>query len=515
MAKYKPYSYQQGQFIPVFFAKQIQRSTFEYTLNYLIDNELNLSIFDGRFNNDETGAPAYNPRILLKIILFAYSRGITSSRQIARSCEENVVFMALSANSRPHFTTIADFVSSMNKEVVQLFLEVLMVCDHQGLVGKEMFAIDGCKLPSNASKEWSGTKEDFKKKIEKMETAIGRMVEKHRNQDQVQSEAHDKTKEYNYIAKLQKNAAKIKKWLAENNDRKGSSGKVVKSNITDNESAKMQTSKGVIQGYVGVAAVDQQSQVIVQAEAHGQGQEHDLLIPSIETIRDNFQAIGRNGDVLHTAKLTADSGYHSEKNMEYVFNEKIDGYVADPHFRQRDPRFAGAELYKELERKKTGKASSGKLFTTADFTFPEDFSYCICPAGKRLYRSGCNTTVKNYKAIKFKGPKSACLPCELRDRCLRKPEKTERRQVAYFTGLSSKSTQRFTEKMKQKIDSVVGRVVYGMRLATGEPPFAHIRSIMRLDRFTLRGKKKVNTQWNLFCIVHNLKKIHRYGECFA
>jgi len=145
MAKYKPYSYAQGQFIPVFFDKQIQQGTFEYTLSYLIDRELDLSIFDGRFKNDETGAPAYDPRILLKIILFAYSRGITKSRRIARCCEENVMFMALSANSRPHFTTIADFISSMNKEVSHLFLEVLMVCDHQKLIGKEMFAIDGCK----------------------------------------------------------------------------------------------------------------------------------------------------------------------------------------------------------------------------------------------------------------------------------------------------------------------------------------------------------------------------------
>ena len=83
MAKYKPYSYAQGQFIPVFFEKQIQKGTFEYTLSYLVDNELDLSIFDQRFRNDETGAPAYDPRILLKIILFAYSRGITSSRAIA------------------------------------------------------------------------------------------------------------------------------------------------------------------------------------------------------------------------------------------------------------------------------------------------------------------------------------------------------------------------------------------------------------------------------------------------
>jgi transposase len=510
MAKYKPYSYAQGQFIPVFFEKQIQKGSFEYTLSYLIDNELNLSIFDNRFCNDDTGAPAYDPRILLKVILFAYSRGITHSRKIACCCKENVLFMALSANSRPHFTTIANFISSMNKEVSKLFLEVLMVCDHQNLIGKEMFAIDGCKLPSNASKEWSGTKADFKKKIAKMQTAIERMIARHCTQDISQVEPDQKAKEVQYIEKLQKNCAKIKEWLENNDDRKGTSGKPIKSNITDNESAKMKTSKGVIQGYVGVASVDAKNQVIVNTEAFGQGQEHNLLGPTIEDIRKNFNAIGHSGDIFKQAKLTADSGYHSENNMEMVFGEKIDAFVADPNFRKRDPRFVSAEHYKELERKKSGKSTTGKLFTTADFTFPEDFSYCICPAGKRLYRSG-----KNFKAFKFKGPKSSCLPCHLRSRCLRKPEKTEIRQVAYFTGRSATGEQRFTEKMKEKIDSVKGRATYNMRLAVGEPPFAHIRSILGLDRFTLRGKQKVNTQWNLFCIVHNLKKIHGYGKEFA
>ena len=73
MAKYKPHFSAQGQFLPVFFNKQIQENTFEYSLSYLVDNELDLSIFDHRFNNDETGAPAYDPRILLKVVLFAYS----------------------------------------------------------------------------------------------------------------------------------------------------------------------------------------------------------------------------------------------------------------------------------------------------------------------------------------------------------------------------------------------------------------------------------------------------------
>ena len=73
MARYKPYSYAQGVMIPVSFAKQILPGTFEFALNHLVDNELDLSVFDARFNNDETGATAYDPRLLFKIILYAYS----------------------------------------------------------------------------------------------------------------------------------------------------------------------------------------------------------------------------------------------------------------------------------------------------------------------------------------------------------------------------------------------------------------------------------------------------------
>ena len=161
MARYREYDYSQGKFIPIFFDKQILPGTFEHTLHYLIDKEIDLSIFEGRYNNDETGAPVYDPAILLKIILYAYSRGITSSRKIARCCQENIIFMALSADTQPHFTTIADFIASLDREILRLFLEVLMICDAMGLIGKEMFAVDGCKMASNASKEWSGTKRSW------------------------------------------------------------------------------------------------------------------------------------------------------------------------------------------------------------------------------------------------------------------------------------------------------------------------------------------------------------------
>jgi transposase len=99
-----------------------------------------MTVFEARYNNDEAGSPAYDPALLLKIILAAYARGHTSSRQIERLFRENVIFMALSADSQPHFTTIANFITQMDDVIQSLFTEVLLVCSNQDLIGGDMFA---------------------------------------------------------------------------------------------------------------------------------------------------------------------------------------------------------------------------------------------------------------------------------------------------------------------------------------------------------------------------------------
>jgi hypothetical protein len=123
--------------------------------------------------------------------------------------------------------------------------------------------------------------------------------------------------------------------------------------------------------------------------------------------------------------------------------------------------------------------------------------------------------VKGQRAIKFHGRLTDCRICELREKCLRHPDRTEARQVYFFQGRSEKKPETFTEKMKRKIDSIKGRLIYNRRLGTAEPAFGNIRSTLGLDRFTLRGKQKVNTQWLLYCVVHNLLKVHRFGPEFA
>ena len=160
MPRFKPVDHGL-QFLAVDLSEQLHPGRFEYALHRLIEHEIDLSEIEARDKSEYEGAAAYDPRVLLKIVLLAYSRGIISSRSMEAACCTDVLFMALSGNSAPHFSTLANFVSRLGE-------------------------------------------------------AIGKI-------------------------------------------------------LTDNESAKMPTDKGVVQGYTGVAAVDEKNQIIVQAQAHGTG----------------------------------------------------------------------------------------------------------------------------------------------------------------------------------------------------------------------------------------------------
>ena len=247
MARYKHID-TSPRFIAVDLDRQLLPGSFEHALNYLVDHQLDLSRFDGRYKNDRSGAKAYPPAMLLEVILFAYSRGIVSSRDIERACRDHVTFIALSGDSAPHFTTFASFVSTLDAEIGLLFKDILIICDRMGLVGREMFAIDGVKLPSNASKSRSGTRADFQRQADKMDAAAKAMLARHRANDTLPVEPDLAAKELRQIDRLERETAQLRQWLSEHpEDRKGAKGKVIKSNRTDNESAKMATSKGVIQ----------------------------------------------------------------------------------------------------------------------------------------------------------------------------------------------------------------------------------------------------------------------------
>lgn len=464
MPRYKPI-HKGMKLLPVDFDQQIQPGSFEHALCYLVDHELDLSPFHARYKNDNEGAPAFDPAALIKIVLLAYSRGIVSSRKIEAACHENVLFIAVSGDSQPHFTTLAAFVSKMGDLAAKLFAQVLTICDRQGLIGRQMFAIDGVKLPSNASKAKSGTRADDQRQAAKMEQAAEKMLARHRAADAPQEvplgDALPTDPEADRAARtlerLQREAKQMRVWLDANpEDRKGTKGAVRLSNRTDNDSAKMATSKGVIQGFTGVAAVDEKHQIVVEAQAHGTG------------------------------------------------------------YRKRDERYADQNRYQAKPDPlydKRPKETKTRLFEPEDFHIDPEAKTCVCPAGKTLYGNGSNCQFNGYLAVKFQGAKQDCLPCALRRQCLRTPEKTATQQVAFFLG-KAPGRESHTDRMKVKIDSDRGKQMITRRFATVEPVFGNLRGNKGLDRFTLRGRSKVDGQWKLYCLTHNIEKLahHGYGS---
>lgn len=504
MPRFKPVE-KDFKLLPVDFSEQIVRGSFEHALCYLVDHEMDLTELRGRYKNDEQGASAYDPAVLLKIILLAYSRGLIGSRRIEAACRQNVLFMAVAGDNQPHFTTLAAFISELGDAVAKLFAQVLVVCDRQGLIGRELFAIDGVKLPSNASKAKSGTRADYQRQVDKMEQAAKKMLERHRDADTAPTDERQVQREAKQLERLQKEAKQLKDWLAAHpEDRKGAKGGIRQSNRTDNESAKMATGKGVIQGYTGVAAVDEKHQVIVDAQAHGSGSEQELLVPVVKAVKP------RMGD---QTVVSADAGYHSEDGLKALAAEEIDAYIPDNDYRKRDERYQGQAAHKAKPDPlwdKRPRQAKPALFKAADFQFDPEQKTCICPAGKRLYGNGGNCTINGYRAIKFQGALKDCQPCPLRAQCLKHPEQTPTRQVAFFLG-KAPGHESHTDRMKVKIDSDLGKAMITRRFATVEPVFGNLRNNKRLDRFTLRSRAKVDGQWKLYCLVHNIEKLAHHG----
>jgi hypothetical protein len=368
-----------------------------------------------------------------------------------------------------------------------------------------MFAVDGVKLPSNADKRHSGTHGELAHEAERMEKAVAAMLKAHRSRDEAKESPEDQSRAKARMERLQGEAKRIREFLATHEERRSEKGAIRKSNVTDNDSAKMATAKGVIQGYTAVAAVDSKVQIIVAAQAHGSGSEQSMLLPMVE------RTAGIRGE--HTL-ITADAGYHSEANLKGLYELGVPALIADGLMRRRDERFAGQAKYKGLPDPLYDKAAPAKSslvkFKPADFAYDSGANTCICPAGKTLYSAGSNCITQGRVHRRFRGAKRDCVPCTLREQCLRYPQRTATRQVAFFAK-HQHSPLEFTARMKAAIDSERGKALYGRRLATVEPVFGNLRHNKGLDRFTLRTYPKVNTQWQLYCLVHNIEKLAHHG----
>jgi transposase len=520
MPKFIPYDPRQSKMVVINYSDQLQPGTFEFAINHIIDQQLDLTIFHPRYQNDGGGRPAYDPAILLKIILFAYSKGITSSREIQWCCETNILFKALSCDTVPHYTTLASFVSGRAEEIEALFEQVLLICDSQGLLGKELFAIDGCKMSSNAAKEWSGTFKELAQKRDKIQRQIHYYIKEHKKLDSNDTREDERRQRTEQAIETLNNAHdKIDRFLKTASPRmgKGRQNKEVKSNITDNESAKMTTSKGTIQGYNGVAVVDKKHQIIVDAQAFGEGQEHHVLRPVLKSV---FKRFARLGIKTRHPIITADTGYANEANMQYLHDNDINGYIPDNQFRKRDPRFTEQKTNHSTRRPITGKTkTTTSVIPATEFDFDPINLSCRCPAGEMISFRHKSVDQHGHLKVFFEGRLLQCRQCNLKQRCMSNPDsanhrKGNGRQVSFILEKTNRAPN-YTDWMKHRIDSDKGKQIYSHRMSVVEPVFGNIGTNKRLNRFSLRGKRKVQGQWQLYCLMHNIEKLKNYGELAA
>lgn len=410
---------------------------------------IDLSKFYLKFRSDGWGSAAYDPRMMVSLLLYAYCLGVRSSRQIERACEVDVAFRVIAGNLRPDYSTICRFRSENEQELVMLFTDILRLCAEAGLVEAGVVALDGTKIKANASLSANRTQEHIEEEVRKMlaeakqkDEEEDRLFGKGSRGDEIPEELRDRRSRLARLKecrerlamekeeKAQYQAEKIEKRQAEEasagHRKRGRKPKETdeilkkaekaKANVTEPDSRIMKTRKGYIQGYNAQAIVDK-GQIILAADVTQEPNDVHQLHPMTDKAKQELQAAGVHEEIKSEL---ADAGYWSENNV-------VKSSPTDPEF---------------------------LIAPTKDW--------------------------KQRKAMREQGAPRGRIPKDLSPR----------------------------DRMERKLLTKRGRILYKLRGQTVEPVFGQIKS-RGYDMFMRRGLHAVRSEWKLICATHNLLKLFR------
>lgn len=426
-------------------------------------NNLDLSCL--YINIASEGNMAYHPKMMLKILFYAYASGIFSSRNIAKALGENVAFIYLAAWQRPDFRTINNFRKNNLEPIKDLFVQIVRICQQLKMVKLGHICIDGSKFKANAADR----KTYDKKRIER---EIKRILDQADKQDQQEDDLFgcDKTGDElpQHIRERKQRIEKLKQ-IQQQLDKEGKK----KLNATDTDAAFMKTTGGIKTSYNAQAAVDEDVQVIVAADVTNQPNDLEQLLPMIEQTEQNTDA---SIDIL-----SADSGYSSADNLEKLESYDIDAYIPDDTYQSRS----------------RGKKVSP--FDKDNFIYDQSADVFTCPGGKVLkfwyIKREPKAVYRVYRCTQ-------CDSCQHFGQCT-----TSKRGRSIWRRLVDEKIK----AMRSKLDSAMGKANYAKRRHIIEPVFGHIKSVLGFTGFSLRGLEKVNAEFKIVAIAHNLKKISKYA----
>jgi len=306
-------------------------------------SQMDLSEFYSTYRNDGWGAAAYDPSMMVAVLLYAYCRGIRSSRKIARALEEDVGFRVVAANQQPDFRTICRFRAEHEEDLERLFVQVLRLCQEAGLVKLGVVALDGAKVAANAALDANRSHEAIEEEVRRMleearqvdanedalfgpdrrgdelPEGLGRRAERLKRLEEAKARLEQDSAEKAQAVQdhmAQRQAEEV----AAGKKKRGRKPKMVetvpaaeaKANITDPDSRIMKTRQGYVQGYNAQAIVSQ-DQIIVAVGVTQEANDVQQLKPMLETLERTLEAAG----IEEQPKAAlADAGYWSEANVK-------------------------------------------------------------------------------------------------------------------------------------------------------------------------------------------------------
>lgn len=308
-----------------------------------VREQLDLSEVLAPYEKEERGYPPYNPVMMTALLLYAYCQGVYSSRRIARGCEERMDFMAVTGLNRPDFRTVSDFRKRHLEALQGLFVQVLRLCQHAGLVKLGHVSLDGTKVKANASKHKAMSYDRMRETEKRLKHEVREWFRQAKSADEAEDRQHGGTRRGDempdWVADKQQRITKIREAREALEAEARATGQTApepkaQRNFTDPESRIMRKSgKEYVQAYNAQAAVDSEAQVIVAQSLSNSATDVQQLAPTLKQIKQNT---GRQAQ-----EFSADAGYCSEGNLAILARHHVDSYIATGRQRHHEASAAG------------------------------------------------------------------------------------------------------------------------------------------------------------------------------
>jgi transposase len=466
---FKKYDQKQQLLFPLSIDEFVPEDHPARTIDSIVER-LDLSCIISMYS--EEGQPAYDPRLMLKVLLYAYSRGITGSREIEDHLRSDVAFMFLAALQKPDYRTICLFRTRYLDCVALLFRQVLQVCDEMDMVGLVNVSVDGTKIKANASRKKT-------KDAKQIDKEIKGWLEEAERVDSEEDDLYGDGSPFKLPPELvdrrsrEKKIDEALKRVRELEDAKKKLEETgVKSiNLTDVDARMMKSGRLIRPCYNGQLAVDSRCQVIVACDLTTCEVDYDQLVPMVEQIEVDLGEL--------PGSVSADSGYSSYDNLEYLPGRGVFGLIPD-------------------QMLKIEAAGKKKYYPRNKFVYDASADRYTCPTGMLL-------THQNRKKVKdgtfvelYMGKESDCRGCAEKAKCT----KAKKRIV------SRNPREYLFEEMRLRLRTPLGKALYKLRKITVEPVNGNIKYNKNFYEFSLRGQPKAKIEFILMSITHNIGKIH-------